>query len=66
MSSVYKAESNLIPDIERFEERVAIMIYVGGLSINEAKDFAAQAQGFKNQDNYWSWLRAYVGNKRLG
>ena len=38
MSSIYKAESNLIPDIELFEERVAIMIYDGGLSINEAKD----------------------------
>ena len=66
MSSVYKAEPNLIPDIELFEERIAIMIYDGGLSINEAKDFAAEAQGFKNQDHYWAWLRAYVENKRLG
>ena len=41
------------------------MIYDGGLSDAEAKDSAAQAQGFKNQDHYWAWLADYVENKRL-
>ena len=56
----------LIPDIEAFEERVAIHIHEGGIPIDQAKDLAAQAQGFRNQAHYWAWLRVYVERKRLG
>ena len=65
MNSVYKAEPNLIPDIELFEERVAIMIYDGGLSDAEAKELAAKAQGYECQDHYWDWLRDYVERQSL-
>ena len=66
MSSSHTADPNLIPDIEAFEERVAIHIHEGGIPTNQAKDLAAQAQGFRNQAHYWAWLRAYVERKRLG
>ena len=56
----------LIPDIEAFEERVAIHIHEGGIPTDQAKDLAAQAQGFRNQAHYWAWLRVYVERKRLG
>ena len=56
----------LIPDIEAFEERVAIHIHEGGIPTEEAKDLAAQAQSFRNQAHYWAWLRVYVERKRLG
>lgn len=38
----------LIPDIDAFEERAAIMEYDGGLSRFGAKDKAAQEQGFRD------------------
>jgi hypothetical protein len=60
------ADPALIPDIEAFEERVAIMVYDGGIPSEQAKDLAAQAQGFSNQAHYWAWLRAYAERKRLG
>ena len=60
------ADLALIPDIEAFEERVAIMVYDGGIPSEQAKDLAAQAQGFSNQAHYWAWLRAYAERKRLG
>ena len=60
------AEPALIPDIEAFEERVAIHIYYGGIPTDQAKDLAAQAQGFRNQAHYWAWLRGYVERRRLG
>jgi hypothetical protein len=43
------ADPALIPDIEAFVERVAIHIHEGGIPTEEAKDLAAQAQGFRNQ-----------------
>ena len=49
MSRTIIADPSLIPDIEAFEERVAIHIHEGGLPTEEAKDLAAQAQGFRNQ-----------------
>ena len=49
-----------------FEERVAIHINEGGIPTEQAKDLAAQAQGFRNQAHYWAWLRVYVERKRLG
>ena len=60
------ADPALIPDIEAFEERVAIMVFEGGVPSDQAKDWAAQAQGFSDQAHYWAWLRVYVERKRLG
>ena len=45
---------------------MAIHIHEGGIPTEEAKDLAAQAQGFRNQAQYWAWLRVYVDRKRLG
>ena len=66
MSPTTIADPSLIPDIEAFEERVAIMVHDGGILTDQAKDLAAQAQGFRNQAHYWAWLRVYVEWKRLG
>ena len=59
------ADPALIPDIEDFEERAAIAEYDGGLTRQDAEDLAAQAQGFKDREHYWAWLRVYVDKKRL-
>ena len=56
----------LIPDIETFEERVAILIFQGGIHPEKAKDLAAQAQGFLNQAHYWCWLQCYVDKRKMG
>ena len=66
MSPTTIADPAFIPDIEAFEERVAIHIHDGGIPTDQAKDLAAQAQGFRNQAHYWAWLRVYVERKRLG
>ena len=66
MSRTPIADPSLIPDIEAFEERVAIQIHEGGIPTEEAKHLAAQAQGLCTQANYWAWLRVYVERKRLG
>ena len=55
----------VIPDIEAFEERAAIMEYDGGLSRSEAENRAAQAQGFRNAEHYWQVLADYVVTKKL-
>ena len=55
----------VIPDIDAFEERAAIMEYDGGLSRSEAENRAAQAQGFRNADHYWQILADYVVTKKL-
>ena len=60
MSPTTIADPSLIPDIEAFEERVAIMVHDGGIPTYIALDLAAQAQGFRNQAHYWAWLRVYV------
>ena len=65
MSHTTTADPSPIPDIEAFEERVAIMLYDGGIPTYVAMDLAAQAQGFRNQAHYWAWLRVYVERKRL-
>ncbi|OUV58582.1 MAG: hypothetical protein CBC82_11130 [Cellvibrionales bacterium TMED122] len=65
MSRTTRAEPALIPDIEAFEERVAIHILEGGIPTDQAKDLAAQAQGFRNQAHCWAWLRVNVDRKRL-
>ena len=66
MSPTTIADPTLIPDIETFEERVAIMVHEGGILTDKAKDLAAQARGFRNQAHYWAWLRVYADRKRLG
>ena len=66
MSRTIIVDPSLIPEIEAFEERVAIHIHEGSLPTDQAKDLAAQAQGFRNQARYWAWLRVYVDRKRLG
>ncbi len=60
------ADLALIPDIEAFEERVAIDIHEGGFPTDQVKDLEAQAQGFRNQAHYWAWLRVYISRKSLG
>ena len=66
MSQTTIADRRLIPDIEAFEERVAIIVHDGGITTYQAMDLAAQAQGFRNQAHYWAWLRVYVERKWLG
>ena len=52
MGRTTTADPVLIPDIEAFEERVAIHIHESGIPTKEAQDMAAQAQGFRNQAHY--------------
>ena len=66
MSRTTTADPSLIPDIEAFEERVAIHIHEGGIPTDQAKDLAAQAQGLRSQAHYWALLGVYVVRKRLG
>jgi len=66
MSHTTTADPRLIPDIEAFEERVAIHIHEGGIPTHIAMDLAAQAQGVRNQSHYWAWLGVYLERKRLG
>jgi len=56
----------LVPDIDAFEERAALMEYEGGLSRLKAEDEAARAQGFRDASHYWEVLADYVVTKRLG
>lgn len=56
----------IIPDIDAFEERAAIIQYDGGLSRSRAEDLAAQAQGFRDASHYWQVLADYVVSKKLG
>ncbi len=66
MGRTTKADPDLIPDIEAFEERAAIAEYDGGLTRQDAEDLAAQVQGFQDRAHYWAWLRVYFEKKRLG
>ena len=66
MGRTTKADPALIPDIEAFEERAAIAEYDGGLTLQDAEDLAAQAQGFQDREHYWAWLRDYAMRRRLG
>jgi len=56
----------LIPDIDAFEERAAIIEYDGGLSRSRAEDRAAQAQGFRDAAHFREVLADYLLTKRLG
>ena len=64
MSCITTADPALVPDIEAFEERVAIMVHEGGILTDKAKDLAAQARGFRNQAHHWAWLRVYADRKQ--
>ncbi|WP_175549211.1 hypothetical protein [Litoreibacter ascidiaceicola] len=55
----------LIPDIDAFEERAAIVEFEGGLSRERAEDLAARAQGFRGADHYWQWLADYVVKRQV-
>ncbi|WP_322889993.1 MULTISPECIES: hypothetical protein [unclassified Yoonia] len=55
----------LIPDIDAFEERAAIMQYEGQLRRPVAEDLAAQEQGFRDAEHYWQVLADYVVHRRL-
>ena len=56
----------LVPDIDAFEERAALMEYEGGVTRSKAEDEAARAQGFRDAAHYWQVLADYVVTKRLG
>lgn len=56
----------LIPDIDAFEERAAVMEYDGGLSRSVAEDRAAQAQGFRDAEHFRQVLADYIVTGRLG
>lgn len=56
----------IIPDIEAFDERVAIAEYDGGLPRSQAENLAAQEQGFATAQAYWQWLAEYVVNRGIG
>lgn len=56
----------LVPDIDAFEERAAIMEYEGGLSRSRAEDRAAQAQGFRDAAHFREVLADYLLTGRLG
>ena len=55
----------LIPDIDEFEERAAIMEYDGGLSRSMAEDRAAQEQGFRDAAQFREAL-SYLHGRLLG
>lgn len=56
----------LIPDIEAFEERAAIIEHDGGLPRQVAEDRAAQAQGFRDAAHFREVLADYVVRGRFG
>ena len=56
----------LIPDIDAFVGRAAIVEYDGGLSRSRAEDIAARAQGFRDAAHYWQVLADYVVTGKLG
>lgn len=55
----------LVPDIDAFEERAAIMQFEGQMQRKQAEDFAAQAQGFRDAEHYWQVLADYVISKQI-
>ena len=55
----------LVPDIDEFEERAAIIQHDAGISRSLAEDYAAQGQGFRDASHYWQTLADYVVNRGL-
>ncbi len=55
----------LVPDIDAFEERAAILEYEAGLTRKEAEERAAQAQGFKDASHYRQVLADYLLTGKL-
>lgn len=56
----------LIPDLDAFEERAAIIEHDGGVPRAVAEDRAAQAQGFRDAAHFREVLADYVLTGRLG
>lgn len=50
----------MIPDIQSFEERVAIAQHNGDMTHHQVETLAAQQQGFADAEAYWRWLTSYV------
>ncbi len=46
----------LVPDIDAFEDRAALMEYEGGLSRLKAEDEAARVRGVRVASSYWQVL----------
>ncbi len=57
--------ASLVPDIDAFEERAAILEYEAGLKRDEAEDLAAQAQGFRDADHFRQVLADYLITGKL-
>ena len=55
----------LIPDIEAFEERAALVQFEGKLPRTLAEELAAKEQGFDGREHYWRWLADYAVGRRL-
>lgn len=55
----------LVPDIDAFEERAAILEHEAGLSRMEAENQAARAQGFRDAAHYRQVLADYLLTGRL-
>ena len=55
----------LIPDIDAFVERAAIVECDGGLSRSRAEGVAARAQGFRDAAHYWQVLADYAVTGKL-
>lgn len=54
-----------VPDIDAFEERAAILEFEAGLTRREAEDRAAQAQGFRDAENFRQALAEYLLSGRV-
>jgi hypothetical protein len=55
----------LVPDIDAFEERAAILEYEAGMTRRQAEDLAAQAQGFRDADHFRQVLADYLLTGKL-
>jgi len=66
MSHTTTADPRLIPDIEAFEERVAIMVHEGGTPTYIAMDLAAQAQGLPQSGSLLGLAQGLCGKEAVG
>jgi len=66
MSYTTTANLSLIPDIEAFEERVAIMVHDGGIPTYIAMDLAAQAPGLPQSGALLGLAQGLCGTEKIG
>ena len=66
MSPTTIADPALIPDIEAFEERVAIHIHEGGIPTDQAKDLAAQAPRLPQSGALLGMVEGLCGAETVG